>query len=203
MYLKLSLYRIQNVSKNVFKGSVAVRRMHEDLMKDLKALIDKNPSAIDFFRAMLFKREFHMILIYRLSHLLFKWKLPLVSSLIQRLNIIFFSIEISYKIHIAGGFRINHGIGTVIGDAEIGNDVIIFQNVTIGANYPELTKSKKIKGYPIIEQKVVIFSGAKIIGPITIGANSIIGANAVVTSNILPNSIVSGPQSVVIGLRSH
>ncbi|WP_227013993.1 serine O-acetyltransferase [Paenibacillus psychroresistens] len=177
--------------------------MYEDLWKDLKALIDRDPSTLDFFRAMLFKREFHMILIYRLSHLFFNWKLPLVPTLIQRMNIIFFGIEISYKIHIAGGFRINHGLGTVIGDATIARDVIIFQNVTIGANYPELTESKKIKGYPIIEQKVIIFPGAKIIGPITIGSNSVIGANAVVTSNILPNSIVSGPRSVVIGLRSH
>jgi serine O-acetyltransferase len=180
-----------------------VRCMKEDLSKDLKALIDRDPTLIDFLRAMIFKREFHMILIYRLSHLIFKWKLPLVSSLIQRLNIIFFGIEISYKIHIAGGFRINHGIGTVIGDAKIDKDVIIFQNVTIGANYPELTRSMKIKGYPVIEQNVIIFPGAKIIGPITIGSNSIIGANAVVTSNVLPNSIVSGPQSVVIGIRSH
>jgi serine O-acetyltransferase len=180
-----------------------VRRMHEDLMQDLKALIDRNPTAIDFIRAVLFKREFHMMLIYRWSHLVYKWKLPLFASFIQRLNIILFGIEISYKIHIAGGFKINHGLGTVIGDAEIGKDVIIFQNVTIGSNYPELTQSKKIKGYPTIEQKVIIFPGAKIVGPITIGAHSIIGANAVVTTNILPNSIVSVPQSVVIGSRSH
>jgi serine O-acetyltransferase len=173
------------------------------LRQDLKALINKEPTAFDFLRAFLLKREFHILLIYRLSHLLYYWKLPLLPSLTQRLNIILFGIEISFKIRIAGGFKVNHGVGTVVGDAEIHSNVVIFQNVTIGANYPELTKSKKIKGYPVIEDNVVIFPGAKIVGPITIGENSIIGANAVVTMDVLPNSVVTVPQAVVFGLRDH
>jgi serine O-acetyltransferase len=176
-----------------------VKTMIRDLQLDLQALIGKKPNVLHFVRALLLKREFHIVLLYRLSYRLHAWGIPLLPTLLQRLNIIVFGIEISYKIRIAPGFKINHGLGTVIGDADIGSNVVIFQNVTIGTNYPELTNSRKPKGYPTIEENVVIFAGAKIVGPVTIGKNSIIGANAVVTSHVLPNSIVSVPQPVVIG----
>lgn len=171
------------------------------LKQDLQALIQKEPGLSDFARALLLKREFHIMLLYRLSRQAYRFRMPWLATLVQRINIVLFSIEISYKIEIAGGVKINHGIGTVIGDAEIHGGVVIFQNVTIGVNYPEWTHSNKKKGYPVIEENVVIFPGAVIVGPITVGKNSIIGANAVVTRDVLPGSVISVPPATDIAKR--
>ncbi|QJD87203.1 serine O-acetyltransferase [Cohnella herbarum] len=169
------------------------------LKEDLRMLIDKEPSRMDMFRAVLLKREFHIMMIYRLSHFFYNLKLSYLATVMQRINIMFYGVEISFKINIGSGFRINHGVGTVIGDAVIHTSVTVFQNVTIGANYPELTSSNKPKGYPTIEERVVIFPGAVIVGPITIGKNSVIGANAVIVSNIPPESVIAAPKAVEIG----
>lgn len=176
-------------------------RLLTKLQADLQALIQRRPSFLDFARALLLKREFHIMLIYRISHVLYRWRLSWLATLCQRLNILLFSIEISCKIDLAPGVKINHGIGTVIGDAEIHGQVIIFQNVTIGVNYPEFTRSTKEKGYPIIEENVIIFPGAVISGPVVVGRGSIIGANAVITRNVAPGSIVSVTPAAVIGTR--
>jgi serine O-acetyltransferase len=103
-------------------------------------------------------------------------------------------IEIHPGAKIGQKFFIDHGMGVVIGEtAEIGNNVTLYHGVTLGG-----TTWKKIKRHPTIGNNVVVGTGAKILGPITIGDNTRIGANSVVVSEIPPNSVVVGIPGKVV-----
>jgi serine O-acetyltransferase len=103
-------------------------------------------------------------------------------------------IEIHPGAKIGKKFFIDHGMGVVIGEtAEVGNNVTLYHGVTLGG-----TTWKKIKRHPTIGNNVVVGTGAKILGPITIGDNTRIGANSVVVSEIPPNSVVVGIPGKVV-----
>jgi serine O-acetyltransferase len=105
-------------------------------------------------------------------------------------------IDIHPGASIGSGFFIDHGTGVVIGEtAVIGENVRIYQAVTLGArHFPTDDQGKVIKGdarHPIVEDDVVIYAGATILGRITIGRGSTIGGNVWLTKNVLPNSVVT------------
>ena len=111
-------------------------------------------------------------------------------------------IEIHPKAKIGKNLFIDHGMGVVIGEtSEIGNNVTIYHNVTLGGISPSINSNdqRNIKRHPTLEDNVVIGSGAQILGPVIIGKNSLIGANAVVTKDVSAKSIMVGIPAKRIG----
>ncbi|MBW7452540.1 hypothetical protein K0U00_00605 [Paenibacillus sepulcri] len=111
---------------------------------------------------------------------------------------VMFHCHISERSKIGRNLKMPHPTGVVIGeDVMIGDNVTIFQQVTLGSHgKPGLSRS-----YPIIEDHVTIYAGAKIIGNVTIGRNAVIGANAVVTKDVPPNAVAVGVPAKIIEKR--
>jgi serine O-acetyltransferase len=131
---------------------------------------------------------------YRIAHRLYNWGFKIVARMLMGINQIFTGIDIHPAAKIGRRVFIDHGIGVVIGETtEIGNDVLIYQQVTLGG--VSLTHGKR---HPTIEDGVVIGAGAKVLGNITIGKNSKIGANSVVVKDVPPNSTAVGIPAKVV-----
>jgi len=130
----------------------------------------------------------HAVLAYRLARRLHLAGFPLLPLVISYLSRALTGIEIHPGAKIGSGFFIDHGSGTVIGEtAEIGQDVTIYQGVTLGG-----TGFQPGKRHPTVEDNVTIGSGAKLLGPITVGHGAKIGANSVVVEDVPPCSTVVG-----------
>ena len=134
------------------------------------------------------------MLLYRISRALYLSELPgggkdAYSLLARHIG----QVEIFYSADIGKGFKINHGVGTVIGArCKIGDNCMIHQNCTIG---------DRRGGRPTIGNNVIIYAGAMILGDISIGDNSIIGANSVVTKSCPPKSILVGSPAIIVGIN--
>ena len=130
----------------------------------------------------------HALLAHRLAHTLHEGGAPLLPRLIAAAARSITGIEIHPAAQIGDGFFVDHGMGVVIGEtAQIGDDVTLYQGVTLGG-----TGFQTGKRHPTIEDNVTIGSGAKLLGPITIGHGAKIGANTVVIHDVPPNSTVVG-----------
>jgi serine O-acetyltransferase len=130
----------------------------------------------------------HALLAHRVSHALQSIGVPLLPRLIAAVSRSITGIEIHPAAKIGDGFFIDHGMGVVIGEtAEIGNDVTLYQGVTLGG-----TGFATGKRHPTVQDNVTIGSGAKLLGPITVGHGSKVGANSVVIHDIPPNCTVVG-----------
>ena len=137
---------------------------------------------------------FWAVLWYRLAHRLYLKKRYFAARMISQCTARRTGIEIHPGAKIGKGFFIDHGHGVVIGEtAEIGDNVTLYQGVTLGG-----TGNETGKRHPTIEDNVMISSGAKVLGSITIGKNSKIGAGSVVVSNVQPNSTVVGVPGKVV-----
>ena len=122
-------------------------------------------------------------------------KFDLIARIISQFSRFLTGIEIHPKAKIGKNFFIDHGMGVVIGEtSEIGNNVTIYHNVTLGGVSPSINSNQQrdIKRHPTLEDNVVVGSGAQILGPITIGKNSLIGSNSVVTKDVPENAIMIG-----------
>jgi serine O-acetyltransferase len=130
----------------------------------------------------------HAVLAHRLAHALQTSSVPLLPRLIAAVARSVTGIEIHPAARIGHGFFIDHGMGVVIGEtAEIGDNVTMYQGVTLGG-----TGFQTGKRHPTVQDNVTIGSGAKLLGPITVGHGSKIGANTVVIHDVPPNSTVVG-----------
>jgi serine O-acetyltransferase len=130
----------------------------------------------------------HALLAHRIAHALYKARFPLVPRVIAAVARSITGIEIHPAAKIGDGFFIDHGMGVVIGEtAEIGDNVTLYQGVTLGG-----TGFATGKRHPTVQDNVTIGSGAKLLGPITVGHGSKIGANSVVVNDVPPNSTVVG-----------
>jgi serine O-acetyltransferase len=128
--------------------------------------------------------------LHRLAHWLFQGELYFLARLINHISRFLTAIDIHPGAEIGRNFFIDHGF-TVIGEtALIGDNVTIYQNVTLGGTNP--TNGISGKRHPTIEDGVVIGSGAQVLGPITVGAGAKIGANAVVTRDVTPEAVMTG-----------
>src|SRR6201996_6198212 len=124
----------------------------------------------------------HALLSHRVAHALYRAGVPVLPRLIAALARSITGIEIHPAAEIGNGFFIDHGMGVVIGEtAQIGNDVTMYQGVTLGG-----TGFATGKRHPTVEDNVTIGSGAKLLGPITIGHGAKIGANSVVVHDVPP-----------------
>ena len=164
------------------------------ILSDLDSVIRRDPATSSRFQAILFSSGFHAIFCHRINHFLWQKKWHTLSRFLSQLTRFLTGIEIHPVASIGYGFFIDHGMGVVIGEtSQIGNNVTMYQNVTLGGT-KLFSKNGKISGkrHPTIGDNVIIGSGAQILGPITIGNNVKIGSNAVVVKDVAENSTVVG-----------
>ncbi|NQT46763.1 MAG: serine O-acetyltransferase [Candidatus Omnitrophica bacterium] len=155
---------------------------------EIKACFDRDPAATSFIEVLLTYAGLHAMISYRMAHIIFKARIPLLPRIMSQVAKWLTGIEIHPGAAIGEGLFIDHGMGVVIGETSvIGNNVTIFQGVTLGG-----TGKERGKRHPNIGDNVVIGTGAKILGNITVGDNSYIGANAVVIKDVPHNSTVVG-----------
>jgi serine O-acetyltransferase len=140
---------------------------------------------------------FHAILWHRVAHQLYTAGFPLLARIVSQFNRLLTGIEIHPGATIGRRCFIDHGMGVVIGETtEIGDDVLLYQGVTLGG-----TGKERGKRHPTIGDNVVIGTGAKILGNITIGSHTKIGAGSVVVRSVPENSTVVGVPGRVVRLR--
>lgn len=165
------------------------------LRKEIQAVFDRDPAAKSVLEVLLCYPGLHAIILHRIAHFFYRHRFFLVARLISQFARAITQIEIHPGAKIGEGLFIDHGAGVVIGEtAEIGNNVTIYQGVTLGG-----TGKEKGKRHPTIGDNVVISTGAKILGSFKVGDNSKIGAGSVVLKPVPPNSTVVGvPGKVVI-----
>jgi serine O-acetyltransferase len=166
------------------------------LISDLRAAFVGDPAARNFPEILIGYPGMTAIIHHRLAHILHGLDARLVARLVAEIAHTRTGIDIHPGASIGSGFFIDHGTGVVIGEtAIIGDNVRIYQAVTLGArHFPTDDEGKLIKGdarHPIVEDDVVIYAGATILGRITIGRGSTIGGNIWLTQDVPPNSIVT------------
>ncbi len=176
--------------------------MWEKIKSDFRAIFARDPAVNNKIEALLAYSGFHAILIHRFNHKLYGLGLRTLPRILSQIARFFTGVEIHPGAKIGSGFFIDHGMGIVIGEtAEIGDDVTLFQGITLGG-----TGKEKGKRHPTIGDRVVIGAGAKILGSIEIGDNVKIGAGAVVLDEVPNNATVVGVPGRVIkkdGARIH
>ena len=170
------------------------RAIHH-IKHDIKTIYDKDPAARNILEVIFCYPGLHALLMHRLSHKLYKWKIPFIPRYISFIMRILTGIEIHPGAQIGDRFFIDHGEGVVIGETTIiGDDVLIYQQVTLGGTGKDIGKR-----HPTIGNGVIVGAGAKVLGNITIGNNSRIGAGSVVVDNVPEHATVVGiPGKVVI-----
>ncbi|MGB9887660.1 MAG: serine O-acetyltransferase [Moorellales bacterium] len=170
------------------------------LREDIQAVFERDPAARSTLEVILCYPGFHALLLHRLAHWLYNHGLVLLARIVSQVNRFLTGIEIHPGAKIGRGLFIDHGMGVVIGEtAEIGDNVTIYQGVTLGG-----TGKEKGKRHPTIGNNVVISTGAKVLGNITIGDNVKIGAGSVVLRDVPPNCTVVGvPGKIVVREGRH
>jgi serine O-acetyltransferase len=162
--------------------------MFNQLRRDIQAVFDRDPAARSVWEILTTYPGLHALWFYRASHRCWDHHLFWLGRAISHIGRALTGIEIHPGARISPGFFIDHGMGVVIGEtAEVGPNVTLYHGVSLGG-----TSWKKGKRHPTIEEDVVIGAGAKVLGPITIGARTRIGANAVVVKDVPPDSVVVG-----------
>ncbi|SFF01065.1 serine O-acetyltransferase [Alteribacillus iranensis] len=169
--------------------------MWKTFKNDINVVFERDPAARSKFEVITTYSGVHAIWAHRIAHWMWKRKMYFLARLLSQISRFFTGIEIHPGAVIGQRLFIDHGMGVVIGETcEIGDDVTIYQGVTLGG-----TGKEKGKRHPTIEDNVLIASGAKILGSMTIGAHSRIGAGSVVLKEVPPNSTVVGiPGKIVV-----
>lgn len=154
--------------------------MFKRLNYDLERILNEDPAAKSKIEVFLLYPCIHALIAYRITHFLYLKNRFFLARLISQLSRFFTGIEIHPGAKIGKGLFIDHGMGVVIGEtAEIGDNVTLYHGVTLGG-----TGKDKGKRHPTIEDDVLIGTGAKVLGPITVGKGAKIGSNAVVLKNV-------------------
>jgi serine O-acetyltransferase len=159
-----------------------------DINEDIKAVLSRDPAARNGFEVLLCYPGIWALILHKPAHWLYLHDLKLIARLISQLSRFFTGIEIHPGASIGKRCFIDHGMAVVIGETtEIGDDVTIYQAVTLGG-----TGKDKGKRHPTIGNNVVISSGAKVLGPFKVGDHSKIGAGSVVLEEVPTNCTVVG-----------
>jgi serine O-acetyltransferase len=168
------------------------------IRKDIKAAFEHDPAAVSTLEILLAYPGFHARQWHRLAHTLFNWHVPVLPRLISHVSRFLTGIEIHPGATIGEGFFVDHGMGVVIGETSvIGNNVILYQGVTLGG-----TSQQKKKRHPTLGNNVVVGVGAQVIGDITIGDNAKVGAGSVVINSVPANATVVGVPGRVVAVRN-
>ncbi|MBQ8635705.1 serine O-acetyltransferase [bacterium] len=158
------------------------------IIEDINTIKEKDVAARNVFEVIFLYQGFHVLLAHRIAHKLLYWKIPFIPRMISQIARFFTGIEIHPGARIGKRFFIDHGMGVVIGETTIiGDDVLIYQGVTLGGTGKDLGKR-----HPTIGNFVTVGAGAKVLGNITIGDYSTIGAGSVVIENVPEHCTVVG-----------
>ena len=169
--------------------------MFETIKEDIKVVFERDPASRSALETLIASPGFHAILLHRLNHWLWTKNLYLLARFSAHLSRFLTGIEIHPGANLGRRFFIDHGMGIVIGEtSEIGDDCSIYHGVTLGG-----TTWQKGKRHPTLKDGVIIGAGAKVLGPITLGANARIGSNAVVVKDVPDDATVVGiPGRVIV-----
>lgn len=171
-------------------GLGTLTRVAKEIHRDVQAVRDRDPAARGTTSVEILGSwpGVHALLTHRVAHALHEMGVPVVPRTLSMASRAVTGIEIHPGASIGAGFFVDHGSGVVVGEtAELGDDVTLYQGVTLGG-----TGFATGKRHPTVEDNVTIGSGAAVLGPITIGHGSKIGANSVVIHDVPPNSTVVG-----------
>jgi serine O-acetyltransferase len=174
----------------------AVRRIAEEIRRDIRAAQERDPAAAGVSAAGILAAwpGVHALLAHRLAHALARAGVPLLPRFLAYAARTLTGVEIHPSARIGRGLFIDHGMGVVIGEtAEVGEDVTMYQGVTLGG-----TGFASGKRHPTVQDNVTIGSGAKLLGPITVGHGAKVGANAVVIHDVPPHATVVGNPGHVV-----
>ncbi|MBN2156667.1 MAG: serine O-acetyltransferase [Candidatus Lokiarchaeota archaeon] len=165
-----------------------IEKIFKCFINDVTSAFDKDPAARSISEILTSYPGIQAVLIYRVAHFLDSLGLPFVPRFLSHSAFVGTGIDIHPSAVIGDHFFIDHGSGVVIGEtAEIGENVTLYQNVTLGG-----VSLERKKRHPTLKNNIIVGAGAKILGPITIGNNVRIGANSVVTKDIPDDSVVVG-----------
>ena len=171
--------------------------MFRAIREQIQTVFRGDPAAKSVFEVLLCYPGVHSILLHRLAHRLYRWRLFVIARLISHFTRWLTGIEIHPGAKIGRRFFIDHGMGVVIGEtSEIGDDVLLYQGVTLGG-----TGHEKGKRHPTISSHVVVGSGAKILGNITLGEWVRVGAGSVVVRSVPEHSTVVGIPGRVVAIK--
>jgi serine O-acetyltransferase len=170
----------------------------KDIASDVQAVFNHDPAVKNVFEVFFAYPGFHARQFHRVSHTLLKWHIPFFPRWISHISRFFTGIEIHPGAVIGKRFFIDHGMGVVIGETtEIGDNVLLYQGVTLGG-----TSLQKKKRHPTLGNNVVVGAGAKIIGAITIGDNVKVGSGSVVITSVPHNATVVGVPGRIVEIRN-
>ena len=165
-----------------------IKKVFSQIKEDIETIYAKDPAAENLLEVLFCYPGLHALIMHRFAHKLDYWKIPLIPRIISNISRFFTGIEIHPKARIGRRFFIDHGMGVVIGATTIiGDDVLLYQGVTLGG-----TGNEHGKRHPTLGDNIVVGSGAKVLGNIEIGSNSRIGAGSVVVDSVPENSTVVG-----------
>ncbi|MBU1707448.1 serine O-acetyltransferase [bacterium] len=177
--------------------------MLQTIQADFRAIRKNDPAARNWLEVLVCYTTFYAILIHRLTHFLWRIKLPIIPRILSQINRFLTGVEIHPGASIGKGLFIDNGMGVVIGEtAKIGENCIIFHNVTLGG-----TKSVHGRRHPKLGDNCLVGTGTSLLGPILIGSNVKIGAATTVINRNIPDncSVVGVPGHIVHykGIRTH
>lgn len=175
------------------------------LQEDIDAFMARDPAARSRLEILLCYPGLHALLLWRISSRLWRRQMFLPARIISQLGRLITAIEIHPGAVIGRRFVIDHGTGVVIGEtAEIGDDVTLYQGVTLGGISPSVNSHMQVnvKRHPTLKTGVIVGSGAQILGPIVVGEGARIGANSVVTRDVDPGITAVGIPAHTVSPRN-
>jgi serine O-acetyltransferase len=186
----------EKVANGFFKN---LEKIKKTLIKDAGFILESDPAATQLIEVIAIYPGFFAIFCYRIAHSLARLSIPLLPRMITEYSHKVTGIDIHPNAEIGCPFSIDHGTGIVIGETTIiGNNVKLYQGVTLGALSVDKSKASK-KRHPTIEDNVVLYSGCTILGGETVvGRNSIIGGNVWLTESIAPFSVVYHKSEIIV-----
>jgi serine O-acetyltransferase len=171
--------------------------MFREIREQVKTTFERDPAARSVPEVLLCYPGLHAVLLHRFAHMLYRWNVPLLPRVISQIGRFLTGIEIHPGARIGRRFFIDHGAGVVIGETtEIGDDVLVYQGVTLGG-----TGKEKGKRHPTLGDHVVVGTGAKVLGNILIGNHVKIGAGSVVVRPAPDYSTVVGVPGHIVRNR--
>ncbi|MCB1157083.1 MAG: serine O-acetyltransferase [Leptospiraceae bacterium] len=164
------------------------------MFENIKTIKQNDPAARSTLEIILCYPGLHALWLHKIAHFLYKLHIPILPRFINTFSRFLTGLDIHPGANIASGIMIDHGMGVVIGEtAEIGKGCLIYQGVTLGG-----TGKENGKRHPTLKENVVVGSGAKILGNITIGSNVRIGAGSIVIKDVPPNCTVVGLPGYIV-----
>lgn len=171
--------------------------MFKWIINEVNNIRSKDPAPKSFMEVIICYPGLHAVVAHKLTHWLYIHKRYLMARIISQISRGLTGIEIHPGAKIGKRLFIDHGMGVVIGEtAEIGDNVTIYHGVTLGG-----TSMNTVKRHPTVKDNVIIGTGAKLLGPITIGENSKVGANSVVLIDVPDNSTVVGIPGKIVNTK--